>query len=210
MGREFELKYRADPEKLDTIRQKFSGFTSFTMVTAYYDTPDRALGAGKQTLRRRLENGCPVVTLKTNLPDGSRGEWETNAPTVEAGLAALKAQDQLRQFVVLSFGTNGQAFPGQLEEILSAIGPDRIVALVSPYGDRYWMAEARQQVIAAVENNANVYGADWCSRALADPTLVGADGIHPSATGIDAYIASIMDAFTQWSNDEKVVPAVCG
>ena len=43
MGREFELKYRADPEKLDTIRQKFSGFTSFTMVTAYYDTPERTL-----------------------------------------------------------------------------------------------------------------------------------------------------------------------
>ncbi|MDY6049925.1 MAG: acyltransferase family protein [Corynebacterium sp.] len=138
------------------------------------------------------------------------GEVSRHYTAVAGIVAALKAQDQLRQFVVLSFGTNGQAFPGQLEEILSAIGPDRIVALVSPYGDRYWMAEARQQVIAAVENNANVYGADWCSRALADPTLVGADGIHPSATGIDAYIASIMDAFTQWSNDEKVVPAVCG
>ena len=92
MGRELEYKFRLTPEQYARLREEYGPLARTRMETAYYDTPDRALGAGKQTLRRRLENGCPVVTLKTNLPDGSRGEWETNAPTVEAGLAALKAQ----------------------------------------------------------------------------------------------------------------------
>ena len=138
------------------------------------------------------------------------GEVSRHYTAVPGIVANLEAQDQLRQFVVLSFGTNGQAFEGQMDEILEEIGPDHIVALVSPYGDRYYMQEARDQVRAAVEEYPNVYAADWCARALADPTLVGADGIHPTTTGIDAYIASIMDAFTQWSTDEKVIPAVCG
>ena len=92
MGRELEYKFRLTPEQYARLREEYGPLARSRMETSYYDTPDRALGAGKQTLRRRLENGCPVVTLKTNLPDGSRGEWETNAPTVEAGLAALKAQ----------------------------------------------------------------------------------------------------------------------
>lgn len=89
MGREFELKYRADPEKLDTIRQKFSGFTSFTMVTAYYDTPERTLRQRRWTLRRRLENGRSVCTVKTPKPDGSRGEWELECPSITDAVPEL-------------------------------------------------------------------------------------------------------------------------
>lgn len=77
MGREFELKYRADEEKIAAIREKFGIFTEISMETVYYDTRDFALRRRKWTLRRRYENGKSVCTLKTPLPDGSRGEWET-------------------------------------------------------------------------------------------------------------------------------------
>ena len=89
MGREFELKYRADPEKIDAIRHKFSGFTPITMVTAYYDTPEGDLRQRRWTLRRRLENGRSVCTMKTPKPDGSRGEWELECPSIDAAVPEL-------------------------------------------------------------------------------------------------------------------------
>ncbi|MDO5152427.1 MAG: CYTH domain-containing protein [Eubacteriales bacterium] len=82
MGREFELKYRADSQKIAAIREKFPGFASIEMQTAYYDTPDGALGLRRWTLRRRLENGRSVCTVKIPLPDGSRGEWEAECGSI--------------------------------------------------------------------------------------------------------------------------------
>ena len=92
MGRELEYKFRLTREQYALLRREYGPLAETNMETAYYDTPSRELGAAGITLRRRLENGRPVVTLKTRLPDGSRGEWETEAPTVQAGLPALAAQ----------------------------------------------------------------------------------------------------------------------
>lgn len=89
MGREFELKYRADSQKITAIRGKFTGFTSIEMQTAYYDTPEGALGQRRWTLRRRLENGKSVCTVKIPLPDGSRGEWEAACEEITAALPEL-------------------------------------------------------------------------------------------------------------------------
>lgn len=89
MGREFELKYQADPAVLEQIQKEFSGFRTITMETTYYDTPDGTLGQLHWTVRRRLENGVSVCTVKTNLPDGSRGEWETEADDVAEALPRL-------------------------------------------------------------------------------------------------------------------------
>lgn len=89
MGREFELKYRADRGILDAVREKFGGFTPIFMETSYYDTPSRDLEQKKWMLRQRLENGTSVCTLKTPLPDGSRGEWETECRDLETGILEL-------------------------------------------------------------------------------------------------------------------------
>lgn len=76
MGQEYELKYRATPDTLAAIRRKYAAFTPIQMETVYYDTPGGDLSRRRWTLRRRLENGEPVCTLKTPMPGGSRGEWE--------------------------------------------------------------------------------------------------------------------------------------
>lgn len=91
MGREYELKYAANPAVLEEIQAEFSGFRTIRMETTYYDTPDGSLGRLHWTVRRRLENGVSVCTVKTNLPDGSRGEWETEADDVAAALPRLVA-----------------------------------------------------------------------------------------------------------------------
>ena len=89
MGREFELKYQATSEIIERIREKFGEFTRISMETTYYDTEDLALRQRKWTLRQRLENGRAVSTVKTPLPDGSRGEWEVENPDLAAGVRQL-------------------------------------------------------------------------------------------------------------------------
>lgn len=89
MGREYELKYAATPEILAKIRLEYPDFKMIQMETTYYDTPDGTLGQLHWTVRRRLENGVSVCTVKTNLPDGSRGEWEVEADEVAEALPRL-------------------------------------------------------------------------------------------------------------------------
>lgn len=83
MGREFELKYRLTTEQLVSLRAKFGPFTTLSMETVYYDTPDHALGKLRWTFRRRMENGNPVCTLKTPAVNGARGEWEVLCDRIE-------------------------------------------------------------------------------------------------------------------------------
>lgn len=89
MGREFELKFRADAAVIQAIREKYQSFTPISMETTYYDTPDLKLAFHRWTLRRRLENGVSVCTFKRPREDGSRGEWEVEAPNIMDGVMKL-------------------------------------------------------------------------------------------------------------------------
>lgn len=99
MGREFELKYRATEQILAAVAVKYGSFTPISMETTYYDTPDGTLASRHITLRRRMENGISVCTVKTPLADGSRGEWELQWQQPEymvAELCKLGAPVELR------------------------------------------------------------------------------------------------------------------
>ena len=89
MGREFELKFRADAGTIALIREKYGSFTSISMETTYYDTFDLKLAMHRWTLRRRMENGVSVCTFKRPHKDGGRGEWEVECPNIMEGILAL-------------------------------------------------------------------------------------------------------------------------
>lgn len=90
MGAEYELKFRADPACQDSVYTTFPArWQTVTMETAYYDTPSGALSAKKYMLRRRLENGVSVCTLKTPGKGSERGEWEVNAGSVAEAIPEL-------------------------------------------------------------------------------------------------------------------------
>lgn len=91
MAREFELKYQASPEILEKVFEKYEGFVEISMETTYYDTPDGDLKNLRWTLRRRLENGKSVCSLKTPGDFIRRGEWEVEAPSLDRGIADLLA-----------------------------------------------------------------------------------------------------------------------
>lgn len=76
MGIEFELKFKATPQQQERVRQMFDApEQTIIMETTYYDTPTGQLSARHYTLRRRIENGCSVCTMKAPAELG-RGEWE--------------------------------------------------------------------------------------------------------------------------------------
>ena len=89
MGREFELKYRSNPEQIEKIREKCGDFTPISMETTYYDTFDMKLAMHHWTLRRRMENDASVCTFKAPLDDGSKAEWEVEAPSILDGVMKL-------------------------------------------------------------------------------------------------------------------------
>ena len=101
MGREFELKYRATEEQLKNIEAIFGGFREIRMETTYYDAPDGIFSRLHWTLRRRMENGVSVCTLKSNLSDGSRGEWEAEWGDILSAvprLIAMGAPKELEEY----------------------------------------------------------------------------------------------------------------
>lgn len=104
MGREFELKYRADAGQIAAIREKFGSFVSISMETTYYDTPAGALGRLRWTLRRRLENGVSVCTLKTPGCNGGRGEWETACGDVLEAVPTLCKLGAPQELAALTAG----------------------------------------------------------------------------------------------------------
>ena len=90
MGIEFELKFRANAEALEALRLQIPGDEQvYAMETTYYDTPSGALSAKYYTLRRRMENGSSVCTLKTPAGDRGRNEFEVNCSTIEEAIPLL-------------------------------------------------------------------------------------------------------------------------
>ena len=90
MGVEFELKFSASQEQQEAIRQVYSAEEQiFQMQTTYYDTPTGQFSERKCTLRRRLENGVSICTLKTPAGGFGRREWEVACDTIEAAIEEL-------------------------------------------------------------------------------------------------------------------------
>lgn len=101
MGIEFELKFSAEPERLEQIAAAYPlEYRTIQMETTYYDTPELALSQRHITLRRRMENDASVCTVKTPVSGYGRGEWECDCDNIENGIEKLckhGAPRELRQ-----------------------------------------------------------------------------------------------------------------
>jgi inorganic triphosphatase YgiF len=90
MGIEFELKFRATPEKLEQIRSRIPGDEQvFSMETTYFDTQSRDLSRRHLTLRCRKENEQSVCTLKTPEGELGRGEYAVPCSDIHAAIPEL-------------------------------------------------------------------------------------------------------------------------
>lgn len=103
MGVEFEVKFRATPEILEQLRRDIPGQEEqYQMETTYYDTPSGAFSARNCTLRRRMENGRSVCTLKTPARGLGRKEWEAECDTIEKALEELCKPDENKELLTLA------------------------------------------------------------------------------------------------------------
>ena len=103
MGKEFELKYAATAEQLEQITHTLPGDTdTISMETTYYDTPSGALSARKWTLRRRLENGVSICTLKTPAGGFGRNEWEISCESIDLAVEKLCTLSNLPELLSLT------------------------------------------------------------------------------------------------------------
>ena len=89
MGREYELKFSAEPRQLEKIALAYGAFQKISMETTYYDTPDGRLSRQRITLRRRMENGKAVCTVKTPQTGLTRGEWDVACTDIREAIPAL-------------------------------------------------------------------------------------------------------------------------
>ena len=105
MATEFELKYTATAAQLEAIRAAVPGeYEEISMETTYYDTPGHDLAARKWTLRRRLENGISVCTLKTPAGGLGRHEWELVCGSIETAIPELCKLSRLSDLAELTAG----------------------------------------------------------------------------------------------------------
>ena len=102
MGREFELKYAANPSDLEFFRSQYPDLTPISMETTYYDSKDGKLGELHWTLRRRMENGRSVCTLKTPAGGLGRNEWEVECGDIHDAIEPLLMLGAPRQLLLLA------------------------------------------------------------------------------------------------------------
>ena len=93
MGREFELKYAASATDLEILKAKYPHLHPITMETTYYDSLDGRLGDLQWTLRRRMENGVSLCTLKVPGIGFGCGEWETECDDIFKAIPILMDMD---------------------------------------------------------------------------------------------------------------------
>lgn len=127
--------------------------------------------------------------------DGIRMDARSNRHWSD-GLAAVTARGSgTRRAVVLNFGTNAGVDQATLEQILTTLGPRRMVVLVTEHGrfSRIDTDNAVLQQVAAAHPNVAI--ADWHGALEGSTGQLQPDGIHPSQKGQHLYAKTIRAAF---------------
>jgi peptidoglycan/LPS O-acetylase OafA/YrhL len=103
-------------------------------------------------------------------------------------LVAAKAADgTLGEVVVLHLGTNGPFTGEEVDELMAAVGPDRLVLLVNVLVPRRWEGEVNAALAAAAGRHPNARVVDWRSLAASEAGLIRDDGYHLTPSGAERY-----------------------
>jgi hypothetical protein len=108
--------------------------------------------------------------------------------TMGQGIAWLRARNsRLPHLVVLALGTNGDMTQGDIDEVLRILGPQRLLAMVTPHhGDLGFVPGVIRA--AAQRHRRHIILLDWDRDSTSHAEWLAPDGIHLGGpTGIDAY-----------------------
>ena len=172
MATEFELKYAATAAQLDGIRAAVPGeYHSIAMETTYYDTPGRALSARKWTLRRRLENGVSVCTLKTPAGGLGRYEWEVEQDSIQAAIPELCKLSNLDDLAEMTAGGVSPVCGARFTRLACQVNIENAVVelaldegILFGSGRELAFAEVEAELISGAEEAACRFAEDLATR----------------------------------------------
>jgi hypothetical protein len=157
-------------------------------------TPRRSLGPG----------AAPLAVGDSVLYDAAQAlsyyGFETNAMvcrTMAQGIAYLQQHAQnLPVLVVVALGTNGSVTSAQIDQLLSIVGAQRILAMVTPHNGNYAYVSGLIRA-AAQQHPGRIEVLDWDRLSAGHPSWFAPDGIHlGSSAGIDAYAQLVASALS--------------
>jgi hypothetical protein len=108
--------------------------------------------------------------------------------TMAQGIVWLQRHDEnLPSLVVLALGTNGAVSAAQIDQLLSIVGPTRVLAMVTPHHGNYAYVPDLIRA-AAHQHPGRILVLDWAALSAGHPSWFAPDGIHlGGAAGIDAF-----------------------
>ncbi len=146
-----------------------------------------------------------VHALRYYLPK-IRVDAKSNRKWNEAPALVGARGDTLRRAVVLAFGTNAGTDEKAIRSVLSQLGPDRMVVIVTEHG-RFARVEAdNKKLRAIVAGLPNVRLAEWDAALAGTSGQLQPDGIHPSLKGSHLYAKVVRQAFADLSQARTGTP----
>ncbi|HWU21443.1 MAG TPA: hypothetical protein VN088_07960 [Nocardioides sp.] len=110
-----------------------------------------------------------------------------------AQIAHLRAENELRPYVVVALGTNGDVADGVLASVVRAAGPGHWFVFVTAHGARSWIPPVDRRIRAFAASTHDVALADWDAAAPQVRDFAD-DGIHPGPQGGAVFAATIAQA----------------
>jgi hypothetical protein len=129
--------------------------------------------------------------------------------TMDQGIVWLEAHAKsLPVLVVVALGTNGSVTTGQIDQLLSIVGPNRLLAMVTPHNGNYAYVPGLIRS-AAQQHPGQILVLDWDRLSAGHPNWFAPDGIHlGGAAGIDAYARLVAGALLPTPSQVPSPPVV--
>ncbi|UQS86482.1 acetyltransferase [Nicoliella spurrieriana] len=113
--------------------------------------------------------------------------WQT--PAV---IDQLKNDNLLAPNVLLNLGTNSPMNPGQLNQVINAIGPNHQIYWVNVHvPTRYWEEQVNRVIAGAGKKYPNFHVIDWYATSKNKNNWFWNDHVHPNPTGNVHYVSLI-------------------
>lgn len=186
-------------------------------TTPFFDSADRITSSGdadsggegdrvslvSDTSSQDIE-GKDVLVVGDSIAEGSTAALENVLPGIEVdaevgrpfseGADILRSRGKdLPKVVVIELGTNNgvtaEEYASLVDDVRKAKNDVRVVA-VTTWAERDWTETTN----AAINDAPGVTVADWHKKVEDDPALLGADRLHPSSEGQDAFAEIIKGA----------------
>lgn len=136
---------------------------------------DSVMLAGAEALAARL----PGIVI-----DAKVSRQISEAPDQ---LSMLAAEGELRQYVIVALGTNGDFDEPLLDQIKAQIGPDRVLVLVTVHMPRSWQDAVNSKLASYAGTHPGTMLIDWNASVSPYPALLWPDATHPRPVGAQVY-----------------------